>query len=192
MAENRSSERCVVIGGSAGGLKPILYILSHLKPDFTIPVIIILHRKNDSASTLTDVINNCTHLKVKEAEDKEQILPGTVYVAPANYHLLVEKEHSFSLDISEKVNFSRPSIDVTFHTAAEAYGSSLTGIILSGANDDGTDGLRVIRKNKGTLIVQDPKTAAVAIMPQNAIDHGFADHVLSPKDIADLLNNIIL
>jgi len=192
MAENRLSGRCIVIGGSAGGLKVILSVLSHLKPDFTIPIIIVLHRKNDSRSTLTEVINNSTHLKVKEAEDKEPILPGMVYLAPANYHLLIEKEHIFSLDISEKVNFSRPSIDVTFQTAAEAYGPALIGIILSGANDDGTEGLRTIRKNNGVLIAQDPKTASVSVMPQNAIDHALADHTLSVKGITDFLNDITI
>jgi two-component system, chemotaxis family, protein-glutamate methylesterase/glutaminase len=190
MAENRISKPCVVIGGSAGSLKIILDILSNLRRGFTIPVIIVLHRKSDSESALTEVISNCTRLKVKEAEDKEPILQGMVYLAPANYHLLIEKEHIFSLDMSEKVNYSRPSIDVTFQTAAEAYGSGLIGIILSGANNDGTAGLRVIRENKGTLIAQDPKTAYVPIMPQSAIDHGLADYILPANGIADFLNHL--
>lgn len=191
MAENRLSEQCVVIGGSAGSLNAILYILAHLRPGFTVPIIIVLHRKNDAGSSLIEVLSNCTHLHVKEAEDKEPILQGMVYVAPANYHLLIESEHTFSLDISEKVNFSRPSIDVTFQTAADAYGPGLIAIILSGANDDGTGGLKVIRKNKGTVIAQDPKTAGVPIMPQNAIDNGVTDHILSAKDITGFLNDII-
>jgi len=190
MEKDRLGKQCVVIGGSAGSLKPLLYILSNLSRGFIIPVIIVLHRKDDYRSTLTDVINNATHLKVKEAEDKEQILPGVGYVAPANYHLLIEKELTFSLDASEKVNFSRPSIDVTFQTAAEAYGPGLIAIILSGANDDGTDGLRTVRKNNGLLIAQDPKSALVAIMPQNAIDKGLADHILTAADIAHLLNGV--
>jgi two-component system chemotaxis response regulator CheB len=188
MAKDRLDEKCIVIGGSAGSLKIILYILSHLKQGFAIPIVIVLHRKNDSESTLSDVINNSTHLKVKEAEDKEPIVTGMVYVAPADYHLLIEKEHIFSLDVSEKVNFSRPSIDVTFQTAAEAYGSHLIAIILSGANDDGTDGLKTVRKKNGTVIAQDPKTASMYVMPQSAIDHGLADHIFSAKEIADFLD----
>lgn len=190
MAKDRLDGQCVVIGGSAGSLKIILYILSHLKKGFSIPIIIVLHRKNDSESTLTDVINNSTHLKVKEAEDKEQISPGMVYVAPANYHLLIEKEHIFSLDVSEKVNFSRPSIDVTFQTAAEAYGDGLIAIILSGANDDGTDGFKAVRKKKGITIAQDPKTASMYVMPQSAINHGLADHIFSANEIAEFLDQI--
>lgn len=192
MEENRLSKQCVLIGGSAGSLQVILYILSHLRPDFTIPIIIVLHRKDDSGSSLTEVLNNRSRLKVKEAEDKEPIMQQMVYLAPANYHLLIEKEHTFSLDVSEKVNFSRPSIDVTFQTAAEAYGPGLIAILLSGANEDGTDGLRVIRKNNGVLITQDPKTAHIPIMPQHAIDHGLADYVLSANGITDFLNHLSL
>ena len=192
MAKNALNKRCVVIGGSAGSLKIVLYILAHLRPDFTIPLVIILHRKNDDSSILTEVLCRNSLLRVKEAEDKETIRPATVYLAPANYHLLIEKNHTFSLDASEKVNYSRPSIDVTFQTAAEAFGSGLTGIILSGANEDGTAGLRTIRKNKGTLIAQDPKDAYVPIMPQSAIDQGLADYIMPVKGITDFLNRIAL
>jgi len=190
MAKDRLDGQCIVIGGSAGSLKIILYILSHLKQGFSIPIIIVLHRKSDAESTLTDVLNNSTHLKVKEAEDKEQIAPEIVYLAPADYHLLVEREHTFSLDASEKVNFSRPSIDVTFQTAAEAYGPGLIAIILSGANDDGTDGLKSVRKKKGITLAQDPKTASMYVMPQSAINHGLVDHVLPANEIAEFLNRI--
>jgi two-component system chemotaxis response regulator CheB len=192
MEKNVLNKKCVVIGGSAGSLQVILYILSRLPYDFSVPVVIILHRKYDHDSGLTEVLAHRSGLKVKEAEDKEPVLPGTVYLAPADYHLLIEQNHTFSLDDSEKVNYSRPSIDVTFQTAAEAYGPGLIAILLSGANSDGTDGLMDTRRSKGTLIVQDPADAQVPYMPQSAIDSHLADYILTKTGIADfLLQHII-
>jgi two-component system chemotaxis response regulator CheB len=188
MEEIALTKKCIVIGGSAGSLQAILYLLSNLSATFSIPVIITLHRKNDHHSELIEVLRYRTGLVVKEVEDKEAIQSGTVYIAPADYHLMIEKNHTFSLDSSEKVHFSRPSIDVTFQTAADTYGHGLIAILLSGANADGTDGLREVRKNQGLLIVQDPADATTPFMPQNAIDHKLADRILNTVNITNFLN----
>lgn len=186
----KDMEKMVVIGGSAGSLKVILHILSELKTWLEIPVVIVLHRKNDFQSNLAELLASKTGMKVKEAEDKEAIKPGIVYLAPADYHLLVEKDHTFSLDDSEKINYSRPSIDVTFQTAADAYGAGLTGLLLSGANADGVDGLIEIKACKGTIAVQDPATAQVPYMPQQALDRMQVDRILKIEEMASLINEL--
>ena len=188
MAKNSVKGRLVVIGGSAGSLHILLQILTDLKTDLRVPVIIILHRKNDSESSLGQLMAMRTQLQVKEADDKEPIVPGTVYLAPANYHLLVEQDNHFSLDASEKINFSRPSIDVTFQTAADAYTNAVTGILLSGANADGVEGLRLIQRMRGTIIVQDPATAQVPFMPQAALDELTVDHIFNTAQISAYIN----
>ena len=192
MAKNSLNEvqKVVLIGGSAGSLHVILHVLAHLRADLSIPVVIVLHRKNDSDSSLSQLMAFRTNLPVKEADDKETILPGNVYLAPADYHLLLEIDKSFSLDDSEKINFSRPSIDVTFETAAEAYGQGVTAILLSGANADGVDGLAFIKSLKGTIVVQDPSTAQVPYMPQQAIDAMPIDHILTIEQLPGFINQL--
>jgi two-component system chemotaxis response regulator CheB len=188
MAENILTKKAVVIGGSAGSLRIILYILNHLRPGLSVPVIIVLHRKNDSDSGLVNLLNMGNKLIVKEADDKEPIVPGVVYVAPADYHLLIEKNQTFSLDASEKVQFSRPSIDVTFQTADDAFGKGLAGILLSGANNDGTEGFKDISHAGGVLIAQNPADAQIPLMPQSAIDTGLVDYVFDGSRIAAFIN----
>jgi len=192
MAKNSLNgvQKIVVIGGSAGSLHVILHILAHLRADLQVPIVIILHRKNDSDSSLSQLMAFRTDLPVKEADDKEAILPGNVYLAPADYHLLIETDNNFSLDDSEKINFSRPSIDVTFQTAAEAYGEGVTGILLSGANADGVEGLSIIKSLKGTIVVQNPSTAQVPYMPQQAIDAMPIDHILTIEEIPVFINQL--
>ncbi|EHQ31170.1 chemotaxis protein CheB [Mucilaginibacter paludis] len=188
MEENVLNTQCIIIGGSAGSLEVMMFILTRLETNFSIPIIIVLHRKYNHDSALIEVLSHKTKLHVKEAEDKEQIKPGVIYIAPADYHLLVESNHSFSLDCSEKVQFSRPSIDVSFQTAAEAYGPGLLAILLSGANADGTEGFMHVRRNGGVLIAQNPSDALVPFMPQSAINEGLADFVLNRQEISKLLN----
>lgn len=190
MEKNVLIRRAVAIGGSAGSLPVIIQLLSALDPQFPFPLLIVLHRKNDYESGLAQVLAHRTPLPVTEAEDKESIEPGTVYLAPANYHVLVEKDFTLSLDVSEKVHFSRPSIDVTFQTAAEAYGAGLTAVLLSGANADGTDGLLAVRKYGGRTIVQDPQEAQTPFMPDSAIRSKTVDHILDTAGIAALLNRL--
>src|SRR3546814_15586100 len=135
----------ITIGGSAGSLQVILEILPRLRSDLSTSIVIIFHRKaTPNPEILINLLALKSFLPIKEAEDKEKIKPGLIYIAAANYHLFVEKDHSFSLDASEKVNFSRPSIDLTFITAADVYKNHMMGILLSGANSDGIRGLEAI------------------------------------------------
>ena len=180
----------LVIGGSAGSLEVTLKILSGLTLSLNFAVVIVLHRKATHDTSLTDLMANQTMLTVKEAEEKEDIKPGMVYLAPANYHLLIEMDHTFSIDSSEKVLYSRPSIDVTFQTAAEVYGSSLAALVLSGANADGSQGLKAIAKVGGLTIVQDPASAEVNYMPEAAIAATPVDYVLEAKDLTDFINSL--
>jgi two-component system chemotaxis response regulator CheB len=184
MAEKTHTRKAVVIGGSAGSLPAIVTILKNLPSNLSVPVIIVIHRNNDPNSGLTNVFDQVSALPVKEAEDKEYINASSIYLAPADYHLFIEKDFSFSLDGSEKINFSRPSIDATLQTAAEAFRNGLLAILLSGANDDGTNGFREVRSNGGMLIAQDPQEASTAFMPQNVINEGLADKILRSDEIS--------
>jgi len=184
------SSKIVVIGGSAGSLDVLFKILPQLQPTTRTVIIIVLHRGNSGDSSLTDLLSSKTVLPVVEVEDKDQILDGKIYLAPRDYHLLLEKDFTFSLDYSEKINFSRPSLDVTFESAADVFGSAVIGIILSGANEDGTNGLRIVKMKGGTLIAQDPDTASMQVMPQFAINNLPIDFVLSINQIADFINHL--
>ena len=177
----------IAIGGSAGSLNVLLQLLPVLQLNDRTAVVIVLHRKNDNDSMLSELLATRAIHPVTDAGDKEPILPCHIYLAPSDYHLLIEKEHIFSLDDSEKINYSRPSIDATFETAAYAYHEDLICILLSGANVDGTGGLAIVRREGGHIIVQNPGTAVVPFMPQNAIDSSIPDAVLDPADIAGYL-----
>jgi two-component system chemotaxis response regulator CheB len=182
--------KAVVIGSSAGGLSALKTLFSDLHPAFPLPVIIVQHISPDSDNYLIQMLNELGSISIKEADEKEFPKPGMAYIAPPNYHLLVESDTSFTLTIGERVNYARPSIDVLFETAAEAYRDGLIGIILTGANNDGSKGLKKIRELGGLAIVQDPDTAEVDSMPRAAIQAGPVDHVLALKEIAGFLNTI--
>jgi two-component system chemotaxis response regulator CheB len=182
--------KVVVVGGSAGSLKVLLQILPNLVAIPTFSLVIILHRKNTEDSTLEELIAMKTVLPVKEVEDKTKLEPGFIYIAPSDYHLLFEKNGLLSLDISEKVNYSRPSIDVSFESASEVYQSALIGILLSGANADGTQGLQAIQKEGGTIIVQKPATAEMPFMPNHAIQNTTPDFILDVEEMLLLLSSI--
>lgn len=187
MAKDPLSSRVVVIGGSAGSLEIILKVIKALPHDSGASFIVIVHRKNDKDSILENLLANKTVLTVAEVEDKEMIHPNTIYVAPPDYHLLVENEKTFSLDSSEKVHFSRPSIDVTFESVAEIFKERVIGILLSGSNSDGAAGLNTIKKMGGYTIAQNPQTAEVGYMPAQAIKLGGVDDVLDGQQIPDFL-----
>lgn len=180
----------LIIGGSAGSLDALLKMLPDLSAALPFPTILVLHRKPGKDNILTDLLAAKTSLNVKEIEEKETLMPATLYIAPPNYHLLIENDRSFSLDASEKVNFSRPSIDVTFESAAEVFGENLACLLLSGANSDGTFGLKAVKENGGTVLVQDPSSAVVNFMPQYALDHVTVDAVLNPSQMADYINKM--
>jgi two-component system chemotaxis response regulator CheB len=190
MAEDRLSKKhsLLLIGGSAGSLEVLLKVVPRLNVDLMFSIVIVVHRKDTSDSTLTDLFSSRTKIPVQEVEDKDELLPGHIYIAPANYHLLFEPGGSFSLDVSEKINYSRPSIDVSFESAAAAFGSSVTAILLSGANADGTNGLKTISAFGGKVIVQDPKTADVPFMPEHAIKHAKAHLVLDVNSMVTYIN----
>ncbi len=184
--------KILTIGGSAGSLTTILNIIEGLPLTGYLSVIVIVHRKNDPESILENLISDHTKLKVKEVEDKEEITPDTVFIAPADYHLLIENKKMFSLDISEKIHHSRPSIDVTFQSVAEVFGPSVIGVLLSGANADGAEGLYTIKKAGGFTIVQDPKSAEVEYMPLQALEQMKPDRILNGKEIAGCIKELIL
>ena len=180
----------IVIGGSAGGLQPVLTLLPALSNSLNAAIIIVLHRQNHNASVLPELLAAKTSLVVKEAAEKETLEAGTIYIAPADYHLLIESDHTLSLDDSEKVNFSRPSIDVTFSTAAAAYKEKITAILLSGANADGVDGLMDVEDAGGTIAVQEPSTAEVDYMPKQALEQIRVTHILRPQEMASFINRV--
>lgn len=181
--------KAIIIGGSAGSLEVLLQLLPEMDNTISCPVIIVLHRKTAEDTILEDLIAVKATLPVAEVEDKTPLEGGSIYIAPSGYHLLVENDHTLSLDTSEKINYSRPSIDVAFESAAEVYGKSLTAILLSGANADGTHGLNAVKEKGGITIVQDPATAEIGFMPQNAIDIVYPDHILSISQILQFINS---
>lgn len=185
--EENAIKKVVTIGGSAGSLDVILNILSSLPVKSGTVVIVVVHRKNDADSILADLISARTKIPVKDAEDKDLISPDHIYLAPPNYHLLIETNFHFSLDASEKVHFSRPSIDVTFESIAESFRDKVIGILVSGANADGALGLKAIKQAGGFTIAQDPQTAEVDYMPKQAIAIGAADKILKPEEMIETI-----
>lgn len=177
----------LVIGGSAGSLSMVLQILPRLRPEMYLSVIVVLHRKQAVEDTLVELLAGRTSYIVKEADDKDELVPGVIYIAPPEYHVLVEKDRSLSLDTSEKVNYSRPSIDVTFESAAEAYGGSLVCLLLSGANADGVQGLWLAKQAGAFIAVQDPGSAEFPMMPQEAVDKVPVDILLHSDNLSTLM-----
>jgi two-component system chemotaxis response regulator CheB len=157
----------VVVGASWGGLAALSHLIGDLPHDFDVPVAVVQHRSRHADHLLANLLQDATELTVVDVEDKEPLLPGSVYVAPANYHMLVDNGH-LSLTTDPVVRFSRPSIDVTFLSAADTYPTSTIGVILTGANDDGSRGLRHIVDRGGRAVVQDPATAENPVMPNAA------------------------
>jgi two-component system chemotaxis response regulator CheB len=177
----------LLIGGSAGSFKLILQVVKSLTPDLNKVVIIIIHRKKNFLSKIEKLFADYSHIPLKEISDKDKINKNAIYIAPANYHTLIEKTGYFGLDVSEPVWFSRPSIDVTFESAAEAYGNRCTAILFSGANQDGAQGMLKL-KNAGSLtIVQHPDDAEMPEMPNAAININAVDYVLRTNEIFELL-----
>lgn len=180
----------VVIGASAGGLGALQTLLSNIGKKFQLPMLIVQHLHPESEDYLGQLLKSYSHLKFKEADDKEPIQSGTVYYAPANYHLLVSSDRSLVLNVDEKVNYCRPSVDVLFETAADVFGSHLIGIILTGSNQDGAVGMATIKKKGGLTIAQDLKEAEVDAMPRAAIELVKVDHILTLEKIGKLLTKL--
>ncbi len=182
-----SPSAAVVIGASAGAIDALCVILPALPASFPQPVLVVVHIPANRQSMLAELFRSRCALLVKEAEDKEIILPGTIYFAPSDYHLLVEPDFTISLSSDEPVLYSRPAIDVLFQSAADAYGDSLTGIILTGANSDGALGLKAVAKAGGMTLVQDPATAQGTAMPRAALAACPGTRPLSLNEIAAIL-----
>ena len=180
----------IVIGVSSGGMNAMKVMFSLLPKNFSIPIIIVQHISAHSDSQWIELLNEKSNLNIKEADEKEKIEKGNVYIAPSNYHLLIGNDETFSLTIDERVNYARPSIDVLFESAADVYASKLIGVVLTGSNNDGTKGLKRIQECGGLTIVQDPKTAESAYMPASAIASIKPDYILALEDIIQLLIKI--
>lgn len=177
----------IVIGVSAGGMEALTAILPVLPADLSVPVFIVQHRSFKPDSFLEAHLDSLCNLKVMAAIPNQAITLGNIYIAPGGYHLLIEQEHTLSLSIDAPVSFSIPSIDVLFVSAADVYKEKLIGVILTGANTDGSLGLKKIRERGGLGIVQDPEAACARSMPENAIALAGADHVLTLQDIGPFL-----
>lgn len=180
----------IVIGVSSGGMNAMKVMFSLLPKDFNTPIIIVQHLSPRSDNQWIKLLNDKFNLPIKEADEKEKIEPGTVYISPSNYHLMIEKNKTFSLNIAERVNFARPSIDVLFESAAEAYRNKLIGVVLTGANNDGTKGIKRIKECGGLAIVQNPETAESPYMPASAIAAIEPDYILPLEEITELLITI--
>ena len=169
--------QAIVIGTSAGGLQVLTSLFEALPCDYPIPIIVTQHRSNEQTNLLEEVLQYKCKIQIKQADEKEYILPGSVYTAPAGYHLLVERNQMFSLASDVPVKFSMPSIDVLFESAAVAYQNKLIGIILTGANDDGATGIQRVKQLHGMTVAQDPAEAQFPTMPTAAITTGNVDKV---------------
>ena len=184
----------VVIGGSAGSLNALKDILPGIDEDFPLPIVIVTHRSSNEypPSAKASVVQQFANLPVLEPDDKQAILPSTIYIAPGNYHLMFDQD-TFVLSQDPPELFSRPSINVSFESAADEYGSRLIAILLTGANKDGADGISVIKQKGGFCMVQDPKDAESPVMPRSAINlNPGIDEILPATSISICLNNVIL
>lgn len=177
----------IVVGASAGGVEALLRIFSGLRSGFRLPILTVLHVPEDRRSQLAQVFQARLPIKVKEADDKESVVPGTLYFAGPGYHLSVENDFSLSLSQEDRVFHSRPSIDILFQSAADAYGPRLAGFLLTGANNDGALGLSCIKLSGGMTVIQDPDQAQARTMPEAALKLHQPDYLLPLNDIGQLL-----
>jgi two-component system chemotaxis response regulator CheB len=180
----------VVIGASAGALDVLSNLLPGLPADYRLPILIVVHMPPDKTSLFAQLLRARCAIRVREAEDKEPIEPGVAYFAPPDYHLLVEQDKRLSLSDDEPVLFSRPSIDVLFESAADAYGGGLIGVVLTGANNDGANGLRAVVDAGGVAVVQEPGGAYASAMPRAAIAACPDARVLPVNEIAAYLREV--
>lgn len=182
--------QAVVVGGSAGAIEVVRTLVRALPSAMQCPVVIVIHLPSHS-SGLAELLAADTRLPVKQAEDKEPINPGTVYIAPPSYHLLIEANRTFALSVDPPVHYSRPAIDVLFESARDVYGTELVGVLLSGASEDGAAGLYEIHAAGGTTIVQLPRSAEAAIMPLAAMKLFEPTFIWSPNDMASGLSRLL-
>ena len=182
--------KAVVIGASAGAVQALQTILPSLPASYSLPVLVVVHVPPDRANVLLPLFQAKCRIAVKEAEDKEPVIGGAIYFAPSDYHLLVETDKSLALSTDEAVNYSRPSIDVLFQSAADAYGPELVGVILTGANHDGAAGLKAVMDAGGVAIVEDPAGAYAPAMPHAALDACSTATIMNLDAIASYLSSL--
>ena len=182
--------RAIVIGASAGAVQALLTLLPALPASFPLPVLVVVHMPADRSNVLVPLFQTKCLIRVKEAEDKEPLVAGVVYFAPSDYHLLVEADGTLALSADEMVNYSRPSIDVLFESAADAYGPALIGLILTGANHDGAAGLKAVMDAGGVAIVEDPVGAYVPTMPLAALEACATARIMDLDAIASYLSSL--
>jgi two-component system chemotaxis response regulator CheB len=190
-APPQAPAEAIVIGVSAGGIKALGVILPALPADYPVPIMVVIHLPPSRKSIIAELFRDKCQMEVREAEDKERLAPGVVYFAPPDYHLLVETDRSLSLSSEEPVMFSRPSIDVLFETAAEAYGEGLVGVILTGANPDGALGLKAIAAAGGRTVVQTPAHAYASAMPAAALQSCPEAAAMELEEIAAYLQKVV-
>ena len=179
--------KAVVIGASAGGVEALLTIFAGLKSGYRLPIIVVLHLPDERRSQLAEVFAQRVALPVREVQDKQPIVPGTLYFAAPGYHVSVEHDLSLSLSQEEPVHYSRPAIDYLFESAADVYQQRLAAILLTGANQDGARGLSQVKQSGGLTIIQDPDEAQVATMPRAALELFQPDCILPLSGIGRLL-----
>ncbi|MGX9566314.1 chemotaxis protein CheB [Pseudomonas sp. CFBP 5748] len=187
MDRSRSRIEAIVVGASAGGVEALLKVFGYLRKGFGVPILVVLHLPDERDSQLASVFGHRLAVPVEEARDKQDVVPGTLYVASPGYHLSVEADRSLSLSLEDPVHHSRPSIDVLFESAADVYGANLLAVVLTGANSDGAKGLARVRELGGVTVVQDPDEAHVSTMPEAALALHEPDHILTLQDIGQLL-----
>jgi len=187
---NADPYEAIVIGASAGGWGALKTVLGVLPEDFPLAIMVVMHRHPHSDDYLEKSLDNDCAVRVKQADEKESIVSGTVYFAPPNYHLLIEDVHVLSLSVARAVNYARPSIDVLFESAAYVYGDTLAGLVLTGANSDGAVGLKRIKAAGGLTLVQDPETAEATTMPHAAIAAADPDLVLPLGEIGAFIKGL--
>jgi len=190
MEKDYQNIELIVIGGSAGSLQVILDMIKKLDIGLKFPLLLIIHRKTQTTNILPTLLQQFSQLDVVEVEDKTDLESNKIYIVPADYHLLFENRAKMSLDVSEKVNYSRPSIDVTFKSAAETFRSNLVGVLLSGANADGVEGMEYIQNNGGQIWIQNPSTAEVDYMPKQALARLKSDWIFTPEELAEKINQL--
>jgi len=181
----------IIIGGSAGSIPICISLLKALSHNKDIPVVLVIHRMRNVVSQLDKLLTReAGSVKITEPEDKQVIAKGKIYLAPQNYHLLFEEDHSFSLDYSDPVHYSRPSIDVSFESAGRAYGNKVLAILLSGANADGADGISYLSDIGATCIVQNPDSAQYPAMPASAIAIGKNIRIMNEEEMIIFLHEL--
>jgi two-component system chemotaxis response regulator CheB len=186
IVERWHNSELLLLGGSAGSFKNIYSAVKVFPANLNKAILVVIHRKKNFFSEIEKLFAESSRMSLREVSDKDVIMNNTVYIAPANYHTLIERDKSFSLDVSDAVWYSKPSIDVAFDSASDIFCEKCTAVLFSGANADGAEGLLRLRKNGALTIVQDPKEAEMAEMPQAAVNLNAAEYILSTKEILEL------